>query len=251
MEKNPILFIAENGCHDVSEALSLRDEKIEMCSFREASSAIYDYKTDLMILDCGFESDKGIHFLRKIKDQRPDIPVIFISDPIGEKAIQVYKLGARDYFPKPVNIFELEDVIEGLLRAKRNSKEKRAPLLASGNGKKELPEIVSNDKPANLIEVMNFIQENLSQRITLDQLARIARLSKFHFCRFFEKHTGLTPMKFVKNARVEKAKTLIKKGKYNMISVAIQSGFTNSCTFSKQFKKNTGVSPSSYQRLEK
>lgn len=250
MEKNPILFIAERGCQDVSEALSLKDENIEVSSFREASSAICDSRADLIILDCGFETDKGIHFLKKIKSERPDIPVIFISDPFGEKAIQVFKLGARDYFSKPVNIFELEDVIENLLRAKRSSREKRSPLLP-GNGKREFPEAPTSDKPANLVEVLHFIQENLSERITLTQLAGIAGLSKFHFCRFFEKHTGMSPIKFVKHARVERAKGLIKRGKYKMVTIATQSGFTNSCTFSKQFKKNTGVSPTVYLRSEK
>jgi len=244
--KRSIIFIAERGCGEIYDALALKYEKMRFQHLSERDRDPLGPEAELVIIDCGPSFEKGISVLKGIKTEAVSVPVILIAESLKENAIEVFRAGARQFFIKPVNLSELEETIEKLMGFRRNAQERRTPLSGlnfDGGG----ADLATSDMPLNLIQVIYFIRKNLSEKITLQDLADRAGLSKYHFCRFFARHTGTTPMQYVKAARVERAKSMIVSGNSRISSVALKSGFNNLSLFAKQFKKHTGQSPSLYR----
>jgi AraC family transcriptional regulator len=246
-ERGSVMIMAESSSLDLYRAVSVEGEKIELVPMNGDRSMLTG-NIDVLILDCGFEAKAGLRLLKEIKAARPDIPVIFLAegDPEGIEADSL-RCGARFFLAKPINIFDLVQLMQRLLDLKRASREKRAPVMAAEGDKAETLELATTDKPVNILRVIQFIEENITEKLTLDALSREANLSKFHFCRFFYKYTGMSPMRFVAHLRVEKAKEYLKRDNSTVSEVTFQVGFSDIGTFIRQFKKFTGMTPSLFQ----
>ena len=102
-----------------------------------------------------------------------------------------------------------------------------------------------------LDRVLEYIAANLSQSLTLTEIAAIAGMSAYHFARLFKTSTGLSPHQYVLAQRIERAKHLLLGGKSSVIDVALESGFNDQSYFSKMFRKATGVPPMRYRSNHK
>jgi YesN/AraC family two-component response regulator len=240
-----IFAIAEKENHKIYAALSIKGEGIETSLFEEGLDKIKTSEADVIILDCGNKAQKGLQLLSSLRAIRQDIPIIFITDENSANVvIQAFRMGVRQYFQKPINILELEETIGELIRIKRTSKERRTAFFQKqvssmeGTGKS-----ATTDKPINLLMVIQHIEDHVCAKITLEELAQKAGMSKYHFSRVFKRYIGMTPIKFVTLRKIEKAKELLKRHDFNVSSVAYQLGFNDASTFIKQFKKFTGLTP--------
>jgi transcriptional regulator GlxA family with amidase domain len=90
-----------------------------------------------------------------------------------------------------------------------------------------------------------FMDKHYAESISIDDLAREASLSKFHFQRLFKEKYGLTPIRYLQFLRIDQAKKLLRKG-YPVTVVCGEVGFDSVPTFSKLFKTITGKMPSAY-----
>lgn len=99
-----------------------------------------------------------------------------------------------------------------------------------------------------LNRVVEFIQANLENDISLDDLAKIACLSVFHFCRAFKVATGASPFRFISEVRLGKAKTLLKDPYMTMDDIALSTGFSSGANLARAFKKLIGISPTQYRQ---
>lgn len=95
--------------------------------------------------------------------------------------------------------------------------------------------------------VISYIYENLAEDMSLDDLAGIAGFEKNYFLRKFKKRTKQTPMAFIRDKRIEKAKELLLYSDMNISQIAIVAGFKTIHYFSKVFYENTGVRPLNYR----
>ena len=102
--------------------------------------------------------------------------------------------------------------------------------------------------PTQLKLVTDYINNHLDQELSLEELAAIAQLSAYHFCRSFKRSTGLTPHQYIIRQRVERAKLLLKDGKMGISEVAIACGFTHQSHLNRHFKRLTGVTPKFFSR---
>lgn len=91
-----------------------------------------------------------------------------------------------------------------------------------------------------------FMEQNYSDKIELESIARSAHLSRFHFIRLFKKIYGTTPRQFLRDIRIAKAKALLKAG-LSVTRVCFQVGYESLPTFSAAFKRGTGRSPRSFR----
>jgi AraC family transcriptional regulator len=96
--------------------------------------------------------------------------------------------------------------------------------------------------------VCDYIEENLSQDISLAELAAIARLSPFHFCRAFKEAVGEPPHRYQMSRRIEYAKTLLAEPSLPITDVAAAVGYGSPSRFSALFRQTTGHSPRDYRR---
>ncbi len=98
-----------------------------------------------------------------------------------------------------------------------------------------------------LNNVLKYIQENISNNITIDQLAEIMHFHPNYFTKLFKKYMGIPPIQYINKIRLEKAKNLLKTSNMSIQQIASATGFCDIYHFSKTFKSYTGFSPSEYK----
>lgn len=239
----PIFIISENAYHDLYRSLSLEGEEIEICAYRDALAKFEKSGADIILLDCAHNSSVCLNLITELKRSASNVPVIVLQ----EKGAQEVMPGARLCLTKPLNILELKTIVGKLLVLKRSSRENRTPLLLDKSNPEEVSAAANTDQPVNILKVIQYIENNFAEKISLDILAQEANLSKYHFCRFFTKYTGMSPMKFVASLRIEKAKELLKRQDQTISIISYLTGFNDLGTFIRQFKSATGLTPSVYQ----
>lgn len=98
-----------------------------------------------------------------------------------------------------------------------------------------------------IIRAKQFIDKNYSEPISINDFAREAALSKFHFQRLFKEKYGRTVNNYLQEVRIVQAKKLLKK-RMTVTEVCEAVGFESLPTFSRLFKTITGITPSQFQK---
>lgn len=107
---------------------------------------------------------------------------------------------------------------------------------------------VSDVSEAAVVRVIEKMQNNLAEPFTIDDLARTALFSKFHFTRIFERVTGVSPRRFLSALRLQEAKKLLLTTSLSVTEITHRVGFSSVGTFSSRFKESVGMSPREYRR---
>ena len=95
---------------------------------------------------------------------------------------------------------------------------------------------------------IDYVNDNLSRKVTLEEIAGAAHVSPYHFARSFKKTTGLSPHQYVIRRRVERAKTLLAGGDLAIAEVAGAVGFANQSHLAFHVRRLLGVSPGALRR---
>ncbi|MES2376087.1 MAG: AraC family transcriptional regulator [Bacteroidota bacterium] len=93
-----------------------------------------------------------------------------------------------------------------------------------------------------------FMQNNLKEMVSIEDIAKSAGLSVSFFSRKFKIDTGYSPMEYLNHLRIQKACQLLHFTKVRINEVIFQVGFNDPFYFSRVFKKHMGVSPFSYRK---
>ena len=102
-------------------------------------------------------------------------------------------------------------------------------------------------KDALLIRAKDFILENLQNKITVDEIANAANISKYHFIRMFSEQFGMTPHQYVLASRINRCKAALEYGE-KAIDVANKFGFSDVSHLNRKFKNTFGITPTQYQK---
>jgi AraC family transcriptional regulator len=97
---------------------------------------------------------------------------------------------------------------------------------------------------------IEHMHENMDQRLSLDQLASVAGMSKFHFAKSFRDAMGIAPHQYLVKLRVEKARALLSDETISLPEIAARVGYADTGQFASQFRKVIGVSPKQYRRKD-
>jgi len=96
--------------------------------------------------------------------------------------------------------------------------------------------------------VIGALENDFSRNWKLDDLLKIAGMSRSNFMRVFRKATGQTPIDYLVRLRIQKSISLLRNTDQPIIEIALESGFNDSNYFTRQFRKLTGESPSAYRK---
>lgn len=96
--------------------------------------------------------------------------------------------------------------------------------------------------------VQEYVLAHLHEPITLQTLAELANVSRFHFARMFKERAGMSPMTYLENARMRRAQELIRAGKLPLARVASSVGYEDQSYFTRRFKLLFGQTPAAYAR---
>lgn len=107
--------------------------------------------------------------------------------------------------------------------------------------------IPSNDQKTQKVnKVINYIINNFSKDIKLEDVAKVANYSPSAFCHFFKQHTQKTFVEFLIELRVSNACKMLRNSDFNISQICYECGFNNVSNFNRQFKKIMGLCPSDY-----
>ena len=100
--------------------------------------------------------------------------------------------------------------------------------------------------PMHRQRLKDYCLFHLAEKITLDELAALCGLGRFHFLRRFKQTVGMTPHAWLLRLRLEQACALLARGKQTIAEVAQGVGFYDQSHFNRAFRHAFGVAPSAY-----
>lgn len=111
---------------------------------------------------------------------------------------------------------------------------------------------LENDKKHNSADdvrtVIEYIEKNYFNQITVDDMIQNIHVSKYHFIRRFSRAMGITPYSYLTNYRINVSKTLLRTTNKTVSEIAMECGFLDTSNFITHFKKHTGQKPLQYRR---
>ena len=171
--------------------------------------------------------------------------------------------GAFLSFPESLSFAggRLESTFEELLKELRNSTPYRDEmietkfleflilLLRCRDG--ERSDGGSVDVSDRFFAVVEYMNQHLSEDISLKDLADVAHLEKIYFLKQFKEKMKTTPMSYLRRLRIREAKQLLAHSDMNVTQISSAVGFLDVHHFSSTFKKAVGISPSDYKSSAK
>jgi len=107
---------------------------------------------------------------------------------------------------------------------------------------------VNNTDAERINKVMNYLMENFSNEITLDEIAEIVNLNKSSFCRYFKNRTKKTCSQFLNEIRIAHACKLLINEDKKISQICYATGYNNISHFNRQFKLITGLTAKEYAK---
>ena len=96
-------------------------------------------------------------------------------------------------------------------------------------------------------EAQEFIETNITEKISVEELATRFAIGRRHFERRFKKATNNTPVEYIQRVKVEAAKKMLEGSRKNVSEVMYDVGYADIKAFRSVFKKITGLSPVEYK----
>lgn len=101
---------------------------------------------------------------------------------------------------------------------------------------------------AQITIVLEFIEKNIDERLTLEVLAALAGFSPYHFHRIFSAYVGETLSSFIRRIKLQKAAYKLKYQNQNITELALTAGYETPAAFTRAFKQFYGIPPSMFKQ---
>ncbi len=217
---------------------------------REALESAKANIPDLIITDVMMPEMTGLELAKAIKEDIniSHIPLVLLTAKTDmESKLEALQYGADDYITKPFSSAYLEARIENLLKLRKQLQELYRSSLTSGVISPSKPNVVSQDD-IFIQRIMKYIEDNIdNSEMTIEEIVSSVGLSRSAFFKKLKSLTGLAPVEFLKEVRVQRAAQLIETGEFNISQITYMVGMSDPRYFSRCFKQKFGMSPREYK----
>jgi AraC-like DNA-binding protein len=187
---------------------------------------------------------KGVEMRKLIKKAYPSTEVVIITSCDKEGPCnEAPRSGARNNSERPLNADDILQKIRSLIGTDDVFKGYQQPFLSNETDDTNHLSSAHSNLASGVLKVRDFIVQNHSESITLDEACKMASTSKTYFCRCFKCITGHSLRNYHHVVKVEKAEKLLRDRRFSIADVATKLGYSDSNYFSIIYKKITGVSP--------
>jgi signal transduction histidine kinase/DNA-binding response OmpR family regulator len=220
-------------------------EVIQASDGHEAWEKLADIKPDIIVSDIMMPNMDGIELLRRLKSSAPfsGIPVILLTAVSDEEfQVESFKLGANEYMTKPFTYEVLASRVKNLLQPRPGGKKAHRVMDVDPSPVEILP---ADEK--FLKQVLEVIEKNISNPdFTVEDLSKELFMHRAGMYRKLLSLTGISPLEFIRNIRLKRARQLLEKSQMTIAEIAYEVGFNNPKKFSQHFKEEFGATPSAY-----
>ena len=246
--KTQILVVEDNIelLNFISKELGKKYKIFKANNGEEALKIIHNEIIHIVISDITMPIMDGIELCNRIKSniESSHIPVILLT-ALGniQSQIKGIESGADAYISKPFSIEFILIQIENLLSNRRHVVEYYASSPLS-----HLKTVTHNKVDEEFIKTLDdIIDQNMADtNLSVESLAEILHMSRSTLYRKIKDISNVSPNKLINNARLKKAAELLLSGKYKVYEISEIVGYNSQSSFSRNFQKNFGMSPSEF-----
>lgn len=212
-------------------------------------SQIEKLHPDIVMVDINMPVKDGLEMLRETIERHHFSAIILSGYSSFDYAKTAVHLGVTEYLLKPIDRDELRTAVENakryqqMRRAWADRQEKQGKLLR----------IQLLNKPADeetdqvVREMLEFIHENFSMKITMQDVVRHLNYSEAFLNKRFKKVTGSTFTEYLNRFRIQKAIEILNNGDVSSQEVGYLCGFSTPKYFKDVFRKYIGCTPKEYR----
>jgi YesN/AraC family two-component response regulator len=239
--KNFKILVVEDDVfisHEIKQILEMEGYTVLIDCFTVdmAIEMIDVHQPDLVLLDINLNEKKNGLDLALYLTRIKIIPYIFITSYSDKDTLgRVASLVPSGFITKP---FKPQDVISAVYLV--------AVKCFKGSLTKDSTEKVV---PFQITQALDFIQDNIKEKISLETLSAYTSWDREHFGKLFKYHTGLTPYQYILKTRVDLSKKLLEQNNDSIEKICFDLGFSSYSNFYNAFKKYAGVSPDEYRKI--
>jgi AraC-like DNA-binding protein len=242
---NPLIVVVED---ELIIGLDIRHilyeegfEVINVTNYNDAIIAIENFNPSLVLVDINLKGSKDGIELGSYLLINDKIPFIYISSYYNFTTLErVKETRPHGYIVKPFKPEDLKTTVSIVLN---NFKHRNIDVLREN---KE----ITNDIPFILKHSLNYINQNINEKIKIADLAKHTKWDSQHFSRIFHQFMGVTPHKYIVQKKIEKAKVLLIETEVPIIQISFELGFGSYSNFCTTFKKATNKTPERFRKMQ-
>lgn len=155
-----------------------------------------------------------------------------------------------DLINKLIRVCRSESIVKNIY-ADLNLKELLIRLVQSQYLRQISKESLENSNSGRLQFILDYIRNNLTDKILVDELSVKAHMNRSAFFKMFKEQFGVTPIEYITQERVKVAKHLLADSQLSISEISWQSGFNDVNYFVRLFKKAEGITPGTYRAISK
>ncbi|MFA4869354.1 MAG: two-component regulator propeller domain-containing protein [Pedobacter sp.] len=251
-----VLIVDDNGelRQFLADQLSEFYHVLEAADGKQGLKIAVELIPDLILSDVMMPIMDGIQMLDHLKtnENTSHIPVILLTAKSSvENQIEGLSYGADYYIVKPFQTAFILASIANLLKQRQKVFESLLPdhkIIALSPG--EIC-ITSKDE-VFLKDIIAIVEKGMvDPDFNIELVAESIGMSRTTFYKKFKSLTNLTPVEFVRQMRLKRAKQFLDTGEHNVSEIAYAVGFNNAKYFGRCFKEDYGISPSEYLKGRK
>jgi AraC-like DNA-binding protein len=249
MAMKELLVVSRGRPGELIQLFSKSRWEVNLCTPRKALDRLESGVVQAVLLDGNLKQREDFQLIKKLKVRHPGVLVIYLAEGGSENAaVEAFRHGARDYYRKPVNLYDLKRNVLRLIALKESSRGKRRPYLWAPLTREDTLSEVRPNVPTNLLRAIAYMEDHLDGEISLAALAEQAGMSKYHFCRVFKSTLGESPVRYLIRLRVERGRLLLSTTDLAVSEVSDLVGFGDSSSFARTFKRFHSMSPTRYRQ---
>jgi len=233
----------------ITESLSSMDEWSERnirvvgtaATGHEALAWVERQKIDIVITDIQMPDMDGLELIQTLNESHSNISVIVISGyEKFEYAFTALKYKAKGYVLKPIDTDELFDIIDDIMTELPTANSATESDSEEGTYKTYHQQLVE--------KTIAHMQQNLSESLTLNEMAQLSCLTPHYFGQIFKAVTGEYYTNYLTRLRMEKACELLKNPELKNYEISSSIGYKDVKYFTRIFQKTYNMTPKEYRK---
>ncbi|MBP1615530.1 MAG: histidine kinase [Bacteroidetes bacterium] len=255
---NMLLMLIVEDNHELRAFIKqIFQDKFRVIEAQDGSEGLekaFSCLPDIIITDIMMPVKDGIQMLQELRnDERTShIPAIVLTAKADMDSVLIgIQTGADDYITKPFSVSYLQAKVDNLLaqRKKLQAYYCSNKSIFKNALKEETTLMLSSRDTAFLTKLAEIMEQQISNAdLDVDYLVSCFSLSRTNFFHKLKSLTGLAPIMYIREIRMQKAAELIKEKQYSMAEIAYMVGYSDPHYFSKSFKAFWGINSTEYAK---